>query len=160
MSKTIYFGSGWFNEDQLAAYNDAYMALEQNPTVDMYNSYIPREHQYHDLEVADHPELLHDREWSTGTFRGDINGIKTSDVTVAIYLPFDEDPGLAMEIGYAHAIGKHVLMVGVGQITLLRCPNCPITTLTDQPSTFTKAACTNERGSFTTVGYDGFGCDK
>lgn len=111
MSKTIYFGSGWFNEDQLAAYNDAYMALEQNPTVDMYNSYIPREHQYHDLEVADHPELLYDREWSTGTFRGDINGIKTSDVTVAIYLPFDEDPGLAMEIGYAHAIGKHVLMV-------------------------------------------------
>lgn len=109
--KTVYFGAGWFNKDQETAYNDAYQALCQNDTVDVERSYFPRQNQFHGLEVADRPELLTDREWSTGTYRGDINGIKTRDMVLAVYLPQDEDPGLAMEIGWAAATGKHVLMV-------------------------------------------------
>lgn len=109
--KTVYFGSGWFTEKQVRAYNQAMSAVSNNPTVDLKNSYVPKDHQYHGLEVEDHPELLQDLEWSTGTYRGDLSGLKGSDVTLAVYIPSEEDSGLAFEIGYAAAIQKPVIMV-------------------------------------------------
>ena len=110
-TKTVYFGSGWFNEPQVNAYNDAMKALEQNVTVDLENSYIPKDNQYKVLLVEEHPELLEDREWATATYNGDITGIKTSDLVLAVYIPSLPDDGLAMEIGFAKAINKQIVVV-------------------------------------------------
>lgn len=109
--KTLYFGAGWFNDKQNKAYNDAMDALKANSTIDLKNSYVPLEHQYKGIRVDEHPEYLHDKEWSTATYRGDLVGIKANDFTLGVYLPDEEDVGLGMELGYAHSHGKFVLLV-------------------------------------------------
>lgn len=109
--KTFYFGAGWFNEKQNKAYNDAMSALKANKTANLKDSYVPLEHQYKGIRVDEHPEYLHDKEWSTATYRGDLVGIKSTDITLGVYLPDEEDVGLGMELGYAHAHGKFVILV-------------------------------------------------
>lgn len=110
-TKTVYFGAGWFNDKQTDAYKKAMKALDENPTIDLKNSYIPLENQYKGIDVGKHPEHLRDREWATATYRGDLTGIKTSDVTIGVYLPEEEDVGLGMELGYASSQGKYILLV-------------------------------------------------
>lgn len=109
--KTVYFGSGWFTETQNNAYKDAIAALKANETIDLENSYVPLENQYHDIRVDEHPEYLHDKEWAQATYSGDLTGIKTSDVMLGIYIPKEEDVGLGIELGYAMSLGKYVLLV-------------------------------------------------
>lgn len=110
-TKTVYFGSGWFTPKQEEAYSKAMEAINKNNTVDRENSYVPLEHQYKGLRVDEHPELLSDKEWSNATFNGDIIGIKTSDVAMFVYIPAEEDIGCGVEIGFAKAINKYVLIV-------------------------------------------------
>ena len=110
-AKTVYFGAGWFNEKQNKAYQDAMKALEANPTIDLENSYIPLDNQYKGIDVGKHPEYLHDREWATATYRGDLTGIKASDIMIGVYLPEEEDVGLGMELGYAMSQGKYIVLV-------------------------------------------------
>lgn len=109
--RTTYFAAGWFSLAQNKAYKEAYKALEENPTMDFEHSYVPLQHQYKNISVVEHPEYLHDREWATATFKGDLVGIQTTDVTTAIYLPSEEDIGLGTEISFAHSLGKYVLLV-------------------------------------------------
>lgn len=110
-SKTLYFGAGWFNDQQNKAYRQAIAALKANPTIDLKHSYIPLENQYKNLAVKDHPELLHDIEWADATYHNDLVGIKSTDVMLGVYLPEEEDVGLGMELGYAQARGKFILLV-------------------------------------------------
>lgn len=110
-SKTVYFCAGWFTEKQNKAYSEAMKAIENNPTVDLPNSYVPLQHQYKGLRVDEHPELLEDREWSTATYNGDRVGVQTSDVILAIYIPEEEDVGMGVELGMARALGKYNLIV-------------------------------------------------
>lgn len=110
-TKTVYFGSGWFTPKQNEAYKNAMAAIEENPTVDRENSYVPLEHQFHDIRVDEHPEYLHDKVWASGTFNGDLTGIKTTDVTLGVYIPDEEDVGLGTEISYGHGLGKYILLV-------------------------------------------------
>lgn len=109
--KTVYFGAGWFNDEQNKAYKEAMAALKENPTVDLDNSYVPLDNQYKDIRVDLHPEYLHDIEWATATYHNDLVGIKTSDVMLGVYLPEQEDVGLGMELGYALSKGKYILLV-------------------------------------------------
>ena len=109
--KTVYFGAGWFTENQNKAYKDAMSALNANPTIDLENSYVPLQNQYKDIRVDEHPEYLHDKEWAQATYNGDLVGIKTSDVMLGVYVPKEEDVGLGMELGYAMSQGKYVLLV-------------------------------------------------
>src|SRR5699024_11241975 len=66
-SKTVYFCAGWFTEKQNKAYSEAMKAIENNPTVDVPNSYVPLQNQYKGLRVYEQPELLENREWSITT---------------------------------------------------------------------------------------------
>lgn len=110
-TKTIYFGAGWFSDRQNKAYQEAKMALKANSTIDFKNSFFPLDNQYKNLDVAKHPELTHDIEWCSATYQSDLNGIKTSDIMLGIYVPDEEDIGLGIELGYAHSNGKFVLLV-------------------------------------------------
>lgn len=110
-TKTVYFGAGWFNDQQNQAYQAAMAALKANPTVDLENSYVPLQNQYKGIRVDEHPEYLHDLEWADATYHNDLVGIKTSDVMLGVYLPNSEDVGLGMELGYALSQGKYILLV-------------------------------------------------
>lgn len=110
-TRTIYFGAGWFSDKQNKAYKEAMDALLANPTVDMDNSYVPLQNQYKGIRVDEHPEYLHDKEWSQATYNNDLVGIRTSDIMFGVYIPDEEDVGLGMELGYAQGQGKYVLLV-------------------------------------------------
>ena len=110
-SKTIYFCAGWFTDKQNKAYQAAMTAIKQNPTIDVENSYVPLQHQYKNIRVDEHPEYLHDKEWATATFKGDCLGVTTTDATLAVYIPDEEDVGMGTEIAWAKAHGKYVLLV-------------------------------------------------
>lgn len=110
-TKTCYFAAGWFSPAQNKAYKEAYKALEENSTMDFKHSYVPLKHQYKGIRVDENPEYLRDREWQTATFKGDLVGIQTTDVTTAVYLPQEEDIGIGCEISWAHSLGKYVLLV-------------------------------------------------
>ena len=110
-TKTIYFGAGWFTDRQNKAYKEAMEALKENPTVDLENSYVPLDNQYKGIRVDEHPEYLHDKVWATATYNNDLNGIKTNDVMLGVYIPDEEDVGLGMELGYALSQGKYILLV-------------------------------------------------
>ncbi|MDN6028554.1 MAG: nucleoside 2-deoxyribosyltransferase [Lactobacillus sp.] len=109
--KTLYFGAGWFSDKQNQAYAAAMKALKANPSVDIENSYVPLAHQYKGIRVDEHPEYLHDREWATATYQGDLVGIRSSDFVLGVYLPDEEDAGLCMEMGYAQGQGKYIMLV-------------------------------------------------
>ncbi|MFT9003183.1 MAG: nucleoside 2-deoxyribosyltransferase [Liquorilactobacillus hordei] len=109
--KTYYHGAGWFTPKQEKAYDEFSKALEANVTLNSEHSYVPLEHQYKNIRVDEHPEYLHDKEWAIATFNGDLVGIKTSDIAMFCYLPTEEDIGCGMEIGYAKALGKYVVLV-------------------------------------------------
>lgn len=109
--KTCYFCAGWFNEEQNKAYKEAYQALVENDTMDMTHSYVPLEHQYLGIRVDEHPEYLHDKEWATATAKGDMIGIQTADICLAVYLPRQEDVGQGFELGVAYELGKYRLLV-------------------------------------------------
>lgn len=110
-TKTVYFCAGWFTDKQNKAYKDAMNAINENPTVDVENSYVPLDHQYKGLRVDEHPELLEDREWAMATYNGDRVGVSTSDMLLAVYIPEEEDVGMGVEFGMASALGKHILVV-------------------------------------------------
>lgn len=109
--KTLYFAAGWFTPAQTQAYDTALAAISQNPSLDQAQSYVPLAHPYQDLDVGKHPELLKDPVWATATYKGDLVGIKQTDLLLAVYLPQAEDVGCGVEIGYAHALGKPVVLV-------------------------------------------------
>lgn len=111
MTKTVYFCAGWFTDKQNKAYKEAMDALKQNPSIDLENSYVPLDHQYKDINVAEHPEVLGDKEWCTATFNGDRLGVKTSDVILAVYVPEEEDVGMGVELGMASSLGEYICLV-------------------------------------------------
>ena len=110
-SKTVYFCAGWFTDKQNKAYKEAMDAIKKNPTVDVENSYVPLQHQYKGLRVDEHPELLEDREWAMATYNGDRTGVATTDMLLGVYIPDEEDVGMGVELGMAHALGKYNLIV-------------------------------------------------
>lgn len=109
--KSVYFGAGWFNDKQLDAYNKGLGALKLNESIDETRNYVPLEHQFGNEAVSEHPELLQNKEWAVGTFNGDILGINQTDVALFIYLPSEEDVGCGVEMGYAYANAKPIVVV-------------------------------------------------
>jgi nucleoside deoxyribosyltransferase len=108
--KTVYFGAGWFTDKQNKAYNDAMNALKNNTTINLDDSYVPLKNQYKNISVVEHPEYLHDKEWATATYHGDLVGIKSSDIMLGVYIPEEEDVGLGIELGYASSVGKYIVL--------------------------------------------------
>lgn len=108
-TQTLYFGAGWFNDQQIEAYNAAMEALGANPTVDFGNSFVPLENQYGNQIHSD--DATRDLAWAQGTYADDLLGVKASTVMFGVYLPSEEDVGLGMELGYAKMLGKPIVLV-------------------------------------------------
>ncbi|MEY8748897.1 nucleoside 2-deoxyribosyltransferase [Alkalicoccobacillus gibsonii] len=97
----VYLASGWFNEEQERRVAKAEKVL-RGLGLDVFS---PREHQAPELEYGS-------VEWRQVTFDNDIDHIDWADFLFAIY--DEEDAGTMMEIGYAYATGKPVLVYHEG----------------------------------------------
>lgn len=94
----IYCASPFFNEEELKHVQDVENALAE------HTLFSPRLHQLEQHEFGS-------RAWRTDVYRNDINHIKWCDVVVAILTQGNyDDVGTAMEVGYATALGKPVVI--------------------------------------------------
>ncbi|AXX64731.1 nucleoside 2-deoxyribosyltransferase [Bombilactobacillus bombi] len=107
----LYFACSWFSTQEKEFMEKGQQALKQNPTVDWENTFRPLEHQYHNIDVSQHPEALADPAWQMGTFRNDLFGIDRADFVCGLFLPQKPDSGMAFEYGYAYATHTPIVSV-------------------------------------------------
>ncbi|MDT0150021.1 nucleoside 2-deoxyribosyltransferase [Priestia aryabhattai] len=98
MSK-IYLASGFFDDFQ----NKHVTSAEDYLRSKGFEVFSPREHQNEQLEFGS-------KEWRQATFDNDVNHIVWCDFVFAI-LDDKMDEGVLWEIGYAHAIGRPVVLL-------------------------------------------------
>jgi len=98
----IYLASGWFNENQERRVAEAEKVLRGLG----FDVFSPREHQNEHLEFGS-------IEWRQATFDNDIDHVEWCDFVFAIY--DEEDAGTMFECGYAHKLGKPVLIYHEGE---------------------------------------------
>jgi nucleoside 2-deoxyribosyltransferase len=99
MSK-VYLASPFFNNLELKHVKAAEQILRGKGHL----VFSPRENQIEESEFGS-------REWRTDVFRNDINHIKWCDYVVAILTQGNyDDSGTAMEVGYAYALGKPIIV--------------------------------------------------
>lgn len=101
-----YIQCSWFDDQQIAFMEAGLKAIGQNPTVSLEYSHHPLSHQYNDINVEEHPEVMDDFEWQESTFLMDQTAMDRSSLGIALYLPDDEDSGIAYEMGYLRASHK------------------------------------------------------
>lgn len=103
--KKVYLASGWFNENQERRVAEAERVL-RGLGMEVFS---PRENQCGEAEFGT-------KEWRELVFDNDINHIDWADFVFAIY--DEEDAGTMMEIGYAYATGKPILVFNEQEKTL------------------------------------------
>ena len=101
--KKVYLASPFFNEAEIGRMEEVKRILRAKGL----EVFAPFEHQNEHLEFGS-------KEWRKATFEGDINGIDTADVVVAIVSNGNySDSGTAWEIGYGVAKGKPIVVVNL-----------------------------------------------
>lgn len=108
---TAYIQCSWFSPKQLKFMEEGLTALGKNPTISLKYSHHPLSHQYNDINVEEHPEVMDDLEWQHGTINLDIEAMKANPIGVALYMPSEPDEGIAWESGYLYASHKPNLVV-------------------------------------------------
>lgn len=103
--KKVYLASPFFNDAEIGRMEEVKRILRAKGL----EVFAPFEHQNEHLEFGS-------KEWRKATFEGDINGIDTADVVVAIVSNGNySDSGTAWEIGYAVAKGISVVVVNLSE---------------------------------------------
>ncbi len=108
-----YQACSWFNDEQVKHMNDVYRETKKNKTVDWDRSFRPLDHQYNNMDVVSHPEVMEDVEWQVQTFRGDVAGYSGAEVGIMAYDPKQDnnDVGVVYEIAGMLTMGKPVVAV-------------------------------------------------
>lgn len=63
-----YIQCSWFSPEEIKFMEEGLKVLGANPTVSLKYSHYPLSHQYNDVDVNAHPEVMNDREWQQNTF--------------------------------------------------------------------------------------------
>lgn len=108
---SAYIQCSWFSDNQMHFMEEGLKALAGNLTFNLANSHHPLSHQYNDINVNDHPEVMNDFEWQQSTYNMDITAMNTYQLGVGLYLPSDEDSGQAFEQGFLNACHKPNILV-------------------------------------------------
>lgn len=108
---SAYIQCSWFDDKQMKFMEEGLKAIGQNPTVSLEYSHHPLSHQYKDINVNDHPEVMDDLEWQHATINLDIEAMKEKAMGIALYMPSDPDVGISWESGFLYASHKPNLVV-------------------------------------------------
>ena len=106
-----YIGCSWFSDKQTKHMKEGIKAIKSNPSVSWEYSHYPLAHQYKGMDVNNNPEIMLNKEWQMGTFKTDVNGIKTSELGIMLYVPSEPDDGQAWEMGNLYTSGKACVVV-------------------------------------------------
>lgn len=101
--KKVYLASPFFNDGELERMHSVLKVLREERGFEVFAPFELKSQ----LEFGS-------KEWRTETFNADLEGIKNSDVVVAIISNGNySDSGTAWECGYAYASGKPVIVVNL-----------------------------------------------
>lgn len=108
---SAYIQCSWFDDKQMKFMEEGLKAIGQNPTVSLEYSHHPLSHQYKDINVNDHPEVMDNLEWQLCTANMDVEAMKRHPLGIGLYMPSDPDEGIAWESGFLYASHKPNLVV-------------------------------------------------
>lgn len=108
---SAYIQCSWFDDKQKKFMEEGLKAIGQNPTVSLEYSHHPLSHQYKDINVNDHPEVMDNLEWQLCTANMDVEAMKRHPLGIGLYMPSDPDEGIAWESGFLYASHKPNLVV-------------------------------------------------
>lgn len=132
-----YIQCSWFSDKQIKFMEDGLTAIGQNLTVSLKYSHHPLSHQYKDINVNEHPEVMSNLEWQQNTFQMDMNAIYSKQLGIGLYMPSEIDDGQAYEQGVLNALHKpNVLVIPddekqVPMNLMVGCGNTQIITLSE-----------------------------
>lgn len=106
-----YIQCSWFSPEELDFMEQGLKALGENPTISLKYSHHPLSHQYNDINVNEHPEVMNDPVWQQATMRLDIEAMKAQPMGIAFYIPSKPDVGIAWESGFLYASHKTNVVV-------------------------------------------------
>lgn len=106
-----YIQCSWFDDKQMKFMEEGLKAIGLNPTVSLEYSHHPLSHQYKNINVNEHPEVMDDLEWQQATLNLDITAMKLHPFGIALYMPSDPDVGISWESGFLYASHKPNLVV-------------------------------------------------
>ena len=110
-AKSAYIQCSWFNDKQIKHMEAGLKAIGQNPTVSLKRSHHPLSHQYNDINVEEHPEVMEDYEWQENTYQMDMSNLYGKDLGIGLYVPSAPDEGLTYECGALKAAHKANIIV-------------------------------------------------
>lgn len=106
-----YIQCSWFDDKQMKFMEAGLEAIGENPTVALEYSHHPLSHQYKDINVNEHPEVMGNLEWEQSTYQMDATAMDRSNFGIGLYIPSDIDDGVAYEEGYLKASHKPNIVV-------------------------------------------------
>lgn len=108
---SAYIQCSWFDDKQIKFMEEGLKAIGLNPTVSLEYSHHPLSHQYKNINVNDHPEVMDDLEWQLCTANMDVEAMKRHPFGIGLYMPSDPDEGITWESGFLYASHKPNLVV-------------------------------------------------
>lgn len=106
-----YIQCSWFSPEETDFMEKGLEALGLNPSVSLQYSHHPLSHQYNDIDVNEHPEVMGDREWQQNTYLLDENAMYGMEMGIGFFMPSKPDVGQAYEQGVLHALHKPNVLV-------------------------------------------------
>lgn len=106
-----YIQCSWFSPEEIDFMEKGLETLGSNPTVSLKYSHHPLSHQYNDIDVNEHPEVMDDLEWQENTFKMDENAMYGMDMGIGLFMPSKPDVGQAYEQGVLFALHKPNILI-------------------------------------------------
>ena len=132
-----YIQCSWFSKEETEYMEKGLEVLGQNTSVSLQYSHHPLSHQYNDVDVNEHPEVMKNIEWQQNTYQTDMHAIYGMEIGIGLFMPSKLDTGQTYEQGVLHALNKpKVLIIPDDEKSnplnlMVGCGNTRIITLTE-----------------------------
>lgn len=106
-----YIQCSWFSPEEIEFMERGLEALGRNKTVSLEHSHHPLSHQYNDIDVNEHPEVMDDLTWQQNTYQMDMHAMYGMDMGIGLFMPSKPDVGQAYEQGVLYALHKPNILI-------------------------------------------------
>lgn len=106
-----YIQCSWFSPEEIDFMEKGLKVLGQNPSVSLQYSHHPLSHQYNDIDVNEHPEVMGDREWQQNTYQMDMHAMYGMEMGIGLFMPSKPDVGQTYEQGVLYALHKPNILI-------------------------------------------------
>lgn len=132
-----YIQCSWFSPEEIKFMEQGLKTLGANRSVSLQYSHHPLSHQYKNIDVNQHPEVMADREWKQNTYAMDMHAMYGMDMGIGLFMPSKPDVGQAYEQGVLNALHKpNILLIpddekNIPLNLMVGCGNTRIITLSE-----------------------------